>query len=77
MPRPVMGRRDRVRVEFSLSPALAEQVYRYARERDLTLSQSGERLLADALSVQNTVNHSTVETAGCRQGPTPVPKPGI
>ena len=50
MARPVMGRRERVRVEFSLSPALADQVYRYAKIENLTLSQAGERLLADALA---------------------------
>lgn len=50
MARPVMGRRDRVRVEFSLTPELAEKVYSYARSTDLTLSQTGERLLADALA---------------------------
>jgi len=50
MPRPVMGRRDRVRVEFGLSPELAERVYHYARLEGLTLSQTGERLLTRALA---------------------------
>ena len=45
MPRPVMGRRERVRVEFGLSPELAERVYDYAQHEGLTLSQTGERLL--------------------------------
>jgi hypothetical protein len=46
MARPVMKRRQRVRVEFSLSPELAEQVYDYADAEGLTPSQTGERLLA-------------------------------
>jgi hypothetical protein len=41
-----MKRRQRVRVEFSLSPELAEQVYDYADAEGLTPSQTGERLLA-------------------------------
>lgn len=49
MSRPVMGRRDRVRVEFSLSPGLAERIYCYAKAENLTLSQTGERLLDGAL----------------------------
>ena len=49
MPRPVMGRRDGTRVEFRLSPPLAERVYTYAKAEGLTLSQSGERLLEFAL----------------------------
>lgn len=50
MPRPVMERRHRVRVEFGLSPNVAERVYEYAKAHGLTLSQTGERLLARALS---------------------------
>jgi hypothetical protein len=50
MPRPVMGRRDGTRVEFRLSPSLAERVYTYAKAEGLTLSQSGERLLDLALA---------------------------
>mgnify|MGYP001551906005 FL=1 len=50
MPRPVMQRRKRVRVEFGLSPELADRVYEYARQQGLTLSQTGERLLDRALS---------------------------
>jgi hypothetical protein len=50
MPRPVMGRRERVRVEFGLSPELAERVYDYAQHEGLTLSQTGERLLSRGLS---------------------------
>lgn len=50
-PRPTMDRKsDRVRVEFSLSAALAESIYRYAKGHELTLSQTGERLLAGALT---------------------------
>lgn len=59
MSRPIMGRRNRVRVEFSLSPELAEDVYRYARCADLTLSQTGERLLTHALSETNQAVDST------------------
>jgi hypothetical protein len=44
-----MGHRDRIRVEFSLPPDLAERVYRYAKDAGLTLSQTGARLLAAAL----------------------------
>jgi hypothetical protein len=50
MPRPVMGRRQRVRVEFGLSPGLAERVYDYAKAEGLSLSQTGERLLSQGLS---------------------------
>ena len=50
MSRPVMGRRERVRVEFGLSPELAERVYHYARLEGWTLSQTGERLLTRALA---------------------------
>lgn len=49
MARPVMGRRNKVRVEFSLSAELAAEVYQRAREQNLTLSQTGERLLTRAL----------------------------
>lgn len=45
-----MGSRERVRVEFSLTPALANIVYEYAKSQDLTLSQAGERLLAAGLT---------------------------
>ena len=49
--RPKMERKsDRVRVEFSLSGDLAESVYRYAKTHELTLSQTGARLLAHALA---------------------------
>lgn len=41
---------DRVRVEFSLSATLAESIYQYAKGHELTLSQTGERLLASALT---------------------------
>lgn len=50
MPRPLMGRRDRVRVEFGLPPELAERVYRYAKTEKLTLSRAGEHLLERGLS---------------------------
>lgn len=52
MARPVMKRRERVRVEFSLSPELASRIYDYADAAGLTLSQTGERLLAGALTDQ-------------------------
>lgn len=45
-----MGRRSRVRVEFSLSPTLAQRVYGYAESEGLNLSQVGERLLEAALN---------------------------
>jgi hypothetical protein len=51
MARPVMGRRNKVRVEFSLPAELAAEVYQRAREQNLTLSQTGERLLTHALSI--------------------------
>lgn len=50
MQRPVMERRRRVRVEFGLSPDVAERVYEYAKAEGLTLSQCGERLLSRALA---------------------------
>lgn len=50
MPRPLMGGRDRVRVEFGLPPELAERVYRYAKTEKLTLSRAGERLLERGLA---------------------------
>ena len=52
MARPVMKRRERVRVEFSLTPELAARVYDYADAQGLTLSQTGERLLGGALPDQ-------------------------
>lgn len=52
MARPVMKRRERVRVEFSLTPELAARIYDYADAQGLTLSQTGERLLAGALPDQ-------------------------
>ncbi|GJJ21615.1 hypothetical protein MTY414_52880 [Mycolicibacterium mageritense] len=52
MARPVMKRRERVRVEFSLTPELAARIYDYADAQSLTLSQTGERLLAGALPHQ-------------------------
>ncbi len=50
MGRPRNGRLSRVRVEFSLPPALAEAVYTYADSADITLSQAGGELLKLALS---------------------------
>jgi len=44
-----MKRRERVRVEFGLSPELVAQIYDHADTEGLTLSQTGE-LLAQALS---------------------------
>jgi hypothetical protein len=50
MARPVMGRRNKVRVEFSLPAEQAAAIYQRAREQNLTLSQTGERLFAHALA---------------------------
>ncbi len=50
MGRPRNGRLSRVRVEFSLPPALAEAVYAYADSADVSLSQAGGELLKLALS---------------------------
>jgi hypothetical protein len=50
MGRPRNGRLSRVRVEFSLPPALAEAVYTYADSADISLSQAGGELLKLALS---------------------------
>lgn len=44
------ARLSRVRVEFSLPPAIAEAVYTYADYADITLSQAGSELLKLALS---------------------------
>lgn len=49
MDRPVMGRRDRVRVELGLSPSVAEALYTYAKAEGLTLSQTGDRALTAGL----------------------------
>ena len=49
MGRPRNGRLSRVRVEFSLPPALADAVYTYADCADITLSQAGSELLKLAL----------------------------
>lgn len=57
MARPVMKRRERVRVEFGLSPELAARVYDYADTEGLTLSQTGERLLSQAFSDTPERNH--------------------
>ena len=43
-----MKRRERVRVEFSLSPELAERVYAHAEDAGINLSQAGERLITQA-----------------------------
>lgn len=59
MPRPMMERRSRVRVEFGLSPSLADRLYAYAKCEGLTLSQTGERLLTRALSDE--IQHPSVE----------------
>ncbi len=50
MARPVMGRRNKVRVEFGLPADLAAEIYQRASEQNLTLSQTGERLFKRALS---------------------------
>ena len=60
MARPVMARRKRVRVEFSLSEELADLVYQYAHERELTLSQTGERLLWRVLGARDSNEEARV-----------------
>lgn len=50
MARPVMVRRNKVRVEFSLPAELAADIYEWASEQNLTLSQTGERLFTQALT---------------------------
>lgn len=58
--RPTMDRKgDRVRVEFSLSAGLAASIYRYANGHELTLSQTGERLLTQALTIRHEANGTT------------------
>ena len=70
MGRPRNGRLSRVRVEFSLPPAIAEAVYTYADYADITLSQAGSELLKLALSqrgvdrgesIKNRLNHVAPE----------------
>lgn len=51
-PRPTMGHRHRVRVEFGLTPDIAEAVYTYAKGHGLSLSEAGTRLLSHALTDQ-------------------------
>ena len=50
MTRPTMDRHKRIRVEFGLSPELAERVYDYAHRHGMSLSKTGEHLLVQALS---------------------------
>jgi hypothetical protein len=47
-----MGHRERVRVEFGLSPEVADAIYRYAKAEGLSLSEAGTRLLKSALDSQ-------------------------
>lgn len=58
MARPVMGRRNKVRVEFSLPAELAAEIYERASEQNLTLSQTGERLFKRALSETRGIDSS-------------------
>lgn len=74
MGRPRNGRLSRVRVEFSLPPALAEAVYAYADSADISLSQAGGELLKLALS-ERTGDHD--EATGTASDPVvPVAKAG-
>lgn len=66
MARPVMGRRNKVRVEFSLPAELAAEIYQWASEQNPTLSQTGERLFAHALSEARGVDSSFPR---CDNGP--------
>lgn len=62
MGRPRNGRLSRVRVEFSLPPALAEAVYTYADSADITLSQAGGELLKLGLNQRGTDRDEPIET---------------
>lgn len=62
MGRPRNGRLSRVRVEFSLPPAIAEAVYTYADSADITLSQAGGELLKLALSQRGIDRGEPIET---------------
>lgn len=62
MGRPRNGRLSRVRVEFSLPPAIAEAVYTYADCADITLSQAGSELLKLALSRRGIDRGESIET---------------
>lgn len=61
MGRPRNGRLSRVRVEFSLPPAIAEAVYTYADSADITLSQAGSELLKLALSQHGIDRYEPIE----------------
>lgn len=63
MGRPRNGRLSRVRVEFSLPPALAEAVYAYADSADISLSQAGGELLKMALSERTGDRAEAIGTA--------------
>ncbi|OFB42559.1 hypothetical protein BA059_04925 [Mycolicibacterium sp. (ex Dasyatis americana)] len=63
-----MGHRDRVRVEFGLTPDIAEAVYAYAKSSGLSLSAAGNRLLNHALThiagvVTNEADRHATDTA--------------
>lgn len=62
MGRPRNGRLSRVRVEFSLPPAIADAVYTYADSADITLSQAGSELLKLALSQRGIDRGESIET---------------
>lgn len=62
MGRPRNGRLSRVRVEFSLPPALAEAVYTYADSADISLSQAGGELLKLALSQRRAESDDATRT---------------
>ncbi len=63
MGRPRNGRLSRVRVEFSLPPALADAVYTYADSADISLSQAGGELLKLALSQRRADRGDAAEIA--------------
>jgi hypothetical protein len=63
MGRPRNGRLSRVRVEFSLPPALADAVYTYADSADISLSQAGGELLKLALSQRGADRDEATGTA--------------
>lgn len=79
MGRPRNGRLSRVRVEFSLPPALAEAVYTYADSADISLSQAGGELLKLALSQRGDDRGDAARTASepvvpvANAGGTPTP----
>jgi hypothetical protein len=72
MGRPKNGRLSRVRVEFSLPPALADAVYAYADSADISLSQAGGELLKMALNLRGDDHNKAATTSS--DSVVPVPK---